>query len=197
MIEENSIRGPEFFPTWNSLMDLVLTMFQNNFIAQAWVETNNFIENLRCVFNVNMTKLSDIYKHLREKYSQENFEVKPYKKVLREIHQEHLNKFLKKNENAEILFSDKIIEFLLYFLKDKRNFFVKSQNKSYTLKACMGEFVNNGHEFYLMQDFMINIFNNQQKDYSCFHKNFIFNLVKMQLKNMSTRSLDDFNVEPW
>lgn len=196
MIEENAIRGGENFPKWNSLIDLVLNMFEHNFIIQGWVETNNFIENLRCIFNVSMIKLSDIYKHLREKYA-DSFEPKPLKKILREIHREHLEKYLKKNESMENLYSEKIIELLLYFLKDKRSFFVKNQNKSYTLKACMGEFVNNGHEFYMMQDFMMNIFNNAQKDYSCFHKNFIFNLVKMHLKNMSNRSLDMFNIEPW
>jgi len=196
MIEENAIRGAENFPIWNSLMNLVLNMLEYNFITQAWVETNNFIENLRCVFNVSMTKLSDIYKHLREKYS-DCYEPRPFKKILREIHKEHFEKYLNKNEKIENMYSEKIIDLLLYFLKDKRNFFVKSQNKSYTLKACMGEFVNNGHEFYLMQDFMINIFNNAQMDYFFFHKNFIFNLVKMHLKNITKGSLDIFNIEPW
>jgi hypothetical protein len=177
-------------------MDLVLNMLDNNFIAQGWVDTCNFIENLRCVFIVSMTKISDIYEHLKEKYPDSN-ESKPFKEILREIHREHIEKYLSKYENVENLYSEKIVALMVYFLKDKRSFFVKSQNKSYTLKGCMGDFVNNGHEFYLMQDFMLNIFNNSQKDYSCFHKNFIFNLVKMHLKNMENKSLEMFNIEPW
>lgn len=196
LIEENAIRGREAFPIWNTLIDLILNMFENNFITQGWIETNNFIENLMCIFNVSMIKLSDIYNHLRKKYS-ESYQPKSFKKILREIHQEHLENYLKINEKVESLYSDKLIEFLMYFLRDKRNFFVKSQNKSYTLKACLGEFVNNGHEFFMMQDFMMNIFSHQVKDYSCFHKNFIFNLVKMQIKHMSERTLDNFNIEPW
>jgi len=165
-------------------------------ITSGWIETNNFIENLRCVFNNNLTRISDIYSHVLHKYKDETAP-KSFKKILREIKNEHLQKYISQNDKIEHIYSEKIIQFLILFLSDKRQFFIKSQSKSYSLKNCLGEFVNNGHEFYLINDF-INIFSSPQKDYSSFHKNFIFNLINIHLKNLcDNKKLDDFNIEPW
>ncbi len=173
-----------------------MNLLSIDFIANGWIETNNFIENLRCVFNNNLTRISDIYSHVLEKYKDET-SPKSFKKILREIKNEHLQKYISQNDKIELIYSDKIIQFLTLFLSDKRQFYVKSHSKNFTLKACLGEFVNNGHEFFLVNDF-INIFNSPQKDYSSFHKNFIFNLIKINLKNLfNNKKLEDFNIEPW
>jgi len=195
MIEENAIRGPDRVEEWVSLLDLVLSLLSIDMIAQGWIETNNFIENLRCVFNNNLTKISDIYLHVLDKYKNET-RAKTFKKILREIKNDHQANYIAKNEKTEKIYSDKIIQVLILFLSDKRQFFIKSLNKNFTLKNCLGEFVNNGHEFYSLIDF-INIFSPQQKDYSAFHKNFIFNLIKIQINNVKNRNLDEFNIEPW
>ncbi len=173
-----------------------MNLLSVDFIANGWIETNNFIENLRCIFNNNLTRISDIYSHVLEKYKDEAAP-KSFKKILREIKHEHMDKYIKQFDKIEQIYSEKIIQFLIMFLSDKKQFFIKSQNKNFTLKTCLGEFVNNGHEFFLINDF-INIFSSPQKDYSSFHKNFIFNLIKIHLKNvLNDKKLDDFNIEPW
>lgn len=195
-IEENGIRGPERVDDWVNQVDLVMNLLSIDFITNGWIESNNFIENLRCVFNNNLTRISDIYSHVLEKYKDENG-TKSFKKILREIKNEHIEKFIAKTDKIELIYSEKIIQFLKMFLADKRQFFIKNQSKSLSLKNCLGEFVNNGHEFYLINDF-INIFSSPQKDYSSFHKNFIFNLIKIHLKNLQdNKTIDDFNIEPW
>lgn len=196
MIEDNGIRGADRIENWINQVDLLLKLLSYNFIAQAWIETNNYIENLRCVFNVCLTKISDIYDHVLTRYKDEN-PPRTFKKILREIKNDHLAKYISKNEKIEELYSEKIIEVLVLFLSDKREFFIKAHNKNFTLKTCLGEFVNHGHEFYLMND-LINFLNTAQKDYSAFQKNFIFNLIHIQLKHLGiNKKLEDFTIEPW
>lgn len=196
LIEENAIRGPDRIDDWCNQMDLIINLLSIDFIAQGWIESNNFIENLRCLFNNNLTRISDIYMHVADKYKNETAP-KSFKKILREFKKDHVEKYISQYDKIENIFSEKIIQILILFLSDKRQFFIKNQNKNFTLKTCLGEFVNNGHEFYLINDF-INIFNSPQKDYSAFHKNFIFNLVKIHIKNVvDNKKLEDFNIEPW
>jgi hypothetical protein len=143
-----------------------------------------------------LIKISDIYEHVLKRYENEQNQ-KTFKKILREIQSDHFQNYINKNNRIEEIYSEKIIEILVMFLSDKKVFLIKSQNKSMSLKACLGEFVNNGHEIYLLNDF-INIFNNHQKDYSAFHKNFIFNIVKIHLKNVfKCKSFDEYSIEPW
>lgn len=198
MIEENGIRGAGTIDEWTNQIDLVIKLLSMDFIAQGWIESNNFIENLRCIFNANLTKISDIYEHCLQRYPvSSSTNTKNFKKILREIKDDHLAKYINKNNAIEKIHSDKIMEILILFLSDKSKHYVKNLKKEFTLKTCLGEFVNNGHEFYQMNN-LFDVFNNTQKDYSAFHKNFVFNLIKIQLKNLFTdKKLEDFNIEPW
>lgn len=197
MIEENSLLGEIGIEDWKNLIKLFVSIIHIDSMIDLWIESNQYIKQIKCLFNSNIVKMADIYEVLKNKSNDFSLDIS-VNTIFKEIKDEFFMKKMNNYEKLEDIYSEGLKRVIFIFLSDERSFKNNAGNGTkISLRSMLSDHVNKGYEFNPFSEILIGM-NFNKKDFTPFYKNFVFNLFRILKGYMSNENLlDVFTIENW